>query len=131
MGWKRVIKYNVKEYVEVVGRGREVRRRLGVKGVEVEKVAWVLGREGVDVDEDVDDEGEKEVDGEVEKGGEEVGEAQNGEDEEEVVTKKKTKKDNKDATVQRVKKGVKRKTEDPKDVVPEGVRRSSRGKVGT
>lgn len=48
-GWKRVIKYNLKEYAEVFGRVQELRRRLGVRAVDAERVAWVLGKEGVDV----------------------------------------------------------------------------------
>ncbi|OAG07470.1 uncharacterized protein CC84DRAFT_1089392 [Paraphaeosphaeria sporulosa] len=51
-GWKRGIKYNVKEYAEVVERFGELRGRLGVRGVDAERVAWVLGRRGVDLNED-------------------------------------------------------------------------------
>ena len=59
-GWDRVIKYTVKEYKEVVERMGEVRERLGVKAVDVEKVAYVLGQEGADVG----GEGEEEEEGE-------------------------------------------------------------------
>ncbi|KAF2467134.1 uncharacterized protein BDR25DRAFT_395579 [Lindgomyces ingoldianus] len=48
-GWKRKIAYSVKEYVGLVERVRRVRERLGVGAGDVEKVAWVLGREGADV----------------------------------------------------------------------------------
>jgi hypothetical protein len=48
-GWKTGIKYNVKEYREVVERVGLLRKRLGVRAVDAEKVAWVLGKEGVDV----------------------------------------------------------------------------------
>jgi hypothetical protein len=48
--WKRGIKYNVKEYVGVVEKVRELRKRLGVRAEEVERVAWVLGKEGVSLD---------------------------------------------------------------------------------
>jgi hypothetical protein len=55
-GWQRKIKYNVNEYEVIVKKVEELRRRLGggeVEAVRVEKVAWVLGKEGVDVgDED-------------------------------------------------------------------------------
>lgn len=58
-GWKRGIKYTAKEYVMVVEKVMEIRRRLGMKhiqAVHVEKVAWVLGKEGIDVDNGEDDE---------------------------------------------------------------------------
>ncbi|KAF2269240.1 hypothetical protein CC78DRAFT_529465 [Lojkania enalia] len=48
-GWKRVIKYNVKEYGDIVNRIKIVRTGLGVSAEDVEKVAWVLGKESVDV----------------------------------------------------------------------------------
>ncbi|KAH7380018.1 hypothetical protein BKA66DRAFT_465541 [Pyrenochaeta sp. MPI-SDFR-AT-0127] len=48
-GWKRGIKYNVKEYAELVERVKGLRKRLNVRAVDIERVAWVLGREGVDV----------------------------------------------------------------------------------
>ncbi|KAL5408519.1 hypothetical protein PMIN03_006486 [Paraphaeosphaeria minitans] len=50
-GWKRGIKYTVKECEEVADRFGELRARLGVQAVEAERVAWVLGRRGVDLDE--------------------------------------------------------------------------------
>jgi hypothetical protein len=59
-GWQRKIKYNVKEYEVIVKKVEELRRRLGegdVEAVQVEKVAYVLGKEGVDVGgEEVDEE---------------------------------------------------------------------------
>ncbi|KAI8934440.1 hypothetical protein NX059_009172 [Plenodomus lindquistii] len=71
-GWKRGIKYTAKEYGMLVERVAELRGRLGegVQAVEVERVAWVLGREGVDVDggEGDGEEGSAEVE-EAEKGG--------------------------------------------------------------
>ncbi|ORX98541.1 hypothetical protein BCR34DRAFT_496052 [Clohesyomyces aquaticus] len=48
-GWKRKIKYDIKEYAELAERIREVRKRLDVSAVEMERVAWVLGRNGVDM----------------------------------------------------------------------------------
>jgi hypothetical protein len=51
-GWKRKIGYTVKEYKELFEKVWEIRERLGVNAVEVEKVAWVLGRKGVDLDTD-------------------------------------------------------------------------------
>lgn len=53
-GWKRAIKYNVKEYAEVVERVKALRKRLNIRAIDAERVAWVLGKENVDVD--IDDE---------------------------------------------------------------------------
>lgn len=47
--WKRKIKYNLKEYEELVKKVADLVGRLGVRAVDCEKVAWVLGKEGVDV----------------------------------------------------------------------------------
>ena len=67
-GWGRVIKYTVKEYKGVVERVGEVRERLGVRAVDVEKVAYVLGVEGADVGGEGEEEGEcEEVTGENEE----------------------------------------------------------------
>ena len=55
-GWDRVIKYTVKEYKEVVERVGEVRERLGVRALDVEKVAYVLGQEGAYIDVEVEEE---------------------------------------------------------------------------
>lgn len=48
-GWDRVIKYNVKEYKEILVRVGAMRERLGVSAVDVEKVAYVLGSDRADV----------------------------------------------------------------------------------
>jgi hypothetical protein len=49
----------------------EVRKRLGVGAAEVEKVAWVLGKEGVNCEDEVGEEvGEEEVDEAKEEEGE-------------------------------------------------------------
>ncbi|KAF9693879.1 hypothetical protein EKO04_008294 [Ascochyta lentis] len=55
-GWKRKIKYNHAEYKELVQGVRALRRRLGVSAIEVERVGFVLGREGGDVDVDINGE---------------------------------------------------------------------------
>lgn len=49
--WKKKIKYNVAEYRDVVKKVGELRKRLGeeVRAVDAERVAWVLGKEGIDV----------------------------------------------------------------------------------
>lgn len=49
-GWQRKIKYNVKEYGGIVDRVGHLRDRLGVRAVEAEQVAYVLGKEMADVD---------------------------------------------------------------------------------
>ncbi|KAH7389502.1 hypothetical protein DE146DRAFT_758811 [Phaeosphaeria sp. MPI-PUGE-AT-0046c] len=49
-GWQRKIKYNAKEYEMVLAKVNELVERLNVKAVDAEKVAWVLGKEGVDLD---------------------------------------------------------------------------------
>ncbi|CAE7193530.1 hypothetical protein CFE70_007218 [Pyrenophora teres f. teres 0-1] len=130
-GWQRKIKYNVKEYETVVQNVEKLRERLGrglgegderVKAVDVERVAWVLGKEGCDVGV---------VDG-VEEGvkthGVEVSEQAEGEkrgekaavDEDVGVKKEEEKKP-------AVKKGTKRKAADSK-IPAEGTRKSSRTK---
>lgn len=48
-GWKRVIKYTKGEYEGFVARVSVMVERLGFRADELERVAWVLGREGVDV----------------------------------------------------------------------------------
>jgi hypothetical protein len=48
-GWGRKIKYNVGEYKEVLKSVGELRERLGVRAVDAEKVAYVLGKEMADV----------------------------------------------------------------------------------
>lgn len=49
-GWGRSIKYNVTEYKEILAIVEQLRKRLDVAAVDVEKVAYVLGKEGVDVE---------------------------------------------------------------------------------
>lgn len=46
-GWRRKIKYDMKEYAQLLERVAEIRERLGVSAVEVEKCAWVLGIEAM------------------------------------------------------------------------------------
>lgn len=57
-GWQRKIKYNFKEYELLLGGVEKLRLRLNgsgqkldtvVRAVDVEKVAWVLGKDGTDV----------------------------------------------------------------------------------
>jgi hypothetical protein len=61
-GWERSIKYNVTEYKELLASVEGLRKRLDVAAVDCEKVAYVLGKERVDIDGEGDDEGEEEVD---------------------------------------------------------------------
>lgn len=57
-GWKRGIKYSVKEYEALFARVEELRKRLNIRAVDAEKVAWVLGKESVNVDADNEEEGD-------------------------------------------------------------------------
>ncbi|KAH8730085.1 hypothetical protein GQ44DRAFT_747095 [Phaeosphaeriaceae sp. PMI808] len=106
-GWQRKIKYNNKEYEALVGKVDVLVKRLGVRAVDAEKVAWVLGKEGLDVGADDEGKGEEE-DKEVklEKSMQQQGS---------VEAKPK----------QEVKKGTKRKVVESK-VPNEGTRKSSR-----
>lgn len=45
--WDRKIKYSLKEYRELVARVDELRKRIGRTALEAEKVAYVLGKQGV------------------------------------------------------------------------------------
>ena len=50
-GWDREIKYNLKEYLDLYGKVQELRERFkkdyrrGISAVEIEKVAYVLGKQ--------------------------------------------------------------------------------------
>lgn len=48
-GWKRTIKYNAKEYNELIKKVDVLVSRLGVRALDAEKVAYVLGKEGADL----------------------------------------------------------------------------------
>lgn len=52
-GWGRSIKYNVTEYREILASVENLRKRLGVTAIDAEKVAYVLGNEGVNVSDEV------------------------------------------------------------------------------
>jgi hypothetical protein len=65
--WKRGIKYSVKEYASLVEKVAELRGRLEVRAVDVERVAWVLGKEGMRL---IADEEAKEDKAVEKKGGE-------------------------------------------------------------
>jgi hypothetical protein len=126
-GWKRKIKYNSKEYLEVVSRVERLVKRLGVRAVDVERVAWVLGKEEVDVD--GEDEGEVDVHDEDEdeatKGdkGEVESKDEDGKTEVEEIEDPEESKQ-----APKPKKGVKRKAGNTKPPA-EGLRRSSRRKL--
>lgn len=119
-GWKRAIKYNNKEYGELVKRVKDGVERLQVSAVDCERVAWVLGKEGVDVVKS----GEGVVNEDVEKASKGVKKLAK---EERVVKGKRKGKE----VAKEEKKGVKRKVEAMKPAVAEGVRRSSRRKMGS
>ncbi|KAF1940860.1 hypothetical protein EJ02DRAFT_512828 [Clathrospora elynae] len=112
-GWKRGIKYSVKEYAVLVEGVKGGRKRLGEVGaVDFERVAWVLGKEGVDVS-------AIGVDGEEEEEEEE-------EQKEEKPKRKTAKKDTSDAETI-AKRGTKRKATQVK-LRAEGTRKSARTK---
>jgi hypothetical protein len=52
-GWGRSIKYNVTEYKELLASVEALRKRLDVSAVDAEKVAYVLGKENVDIDTEI------------------------------------------------------------------------------
>ncbi|KAH5165776.1 hypothetical protein HBI73_034400 [Parastagonospora nodorum] len=105
-GWQRKIKYNVKEYEMLLEKVNVLIERLGVRAVDVERVAWVLGKESVDIDAGSDGVGEEK--------------SEQDEAEEEKVTEEKTVK-------KEVKKGTKRKASEAKPPT-EGTRKSTRTK---
>ncbi|CAO2658732.1 Nn.00g064550.m01.CDS01 [Neocucurbitaria sp. VM-36] len=121
-GWGRKIKYNVKEYEQLSARVQEIVKRLGVRAVDVEKVAWVLGKDKVNVTDG--EEGERE---QSDIKGDDV------EDTKEVVKEKTSKKpakklsDDVKTNSSTSIKGTKRKAREPISPV-EGVRKSSRTK---
>jgi hypothetical protein len=49
-GWQRKIKYNIKEYEVLLKKVDTLVKRLNVQAVDAEKVAWVLGKAGIDID---------------------------------------------------------------------------------
>lgn len=59
-GWKRAIKYNAKEYEALIKNVDDLVNRLGVRAVDAEKVAYVLGKEGADIG--IEGDGERAVD---------------------------------------------------------------------
>lgn len=60
-GWLRSIKYNVTEYKEILASIEELTKRLGVKAVDAEKVAYVLGKEKVELESGVESEEDAKV----------------------------------------------------------------------
>jgi hypothetical protein len=54
-GWDRKIGYTVKEYILLAEKAAELIKRLKVTALEMEMVAYVLGKEHVDVDKAVND----------------------------------------------------------------------------
>jgi hypothetical protein len=61
-GWQRKIKYNVKEYEMLLKKVDALVKRLGVRAVDAERVAWVLGKERVDVGAESEEEAVKKED---------------------------------------------------------------------
>jgi len=121
-GWTRGIKYNKKEYEEVLRRVTELRKRLGVRADHCEKVAWVLGKEGGDlgsakteIEDSMREKREDAKDPEAEKEGKKP-----------TATAKPVPKGfTKETKAPANEKGTKRKVDEAKGA-PEGLRRSSR-----
>lgn len=105
-GWDRKIGYTMKEYQSLCKEVEKVRARLDVPVVEMEKVAWVLGREGADL------------------AGTEPGKAEKKASVDEV--KEEDEKEGKKAQAKKPAKGSKRKAEESKQA-SEPVRRSKGG----
>lgn len=105
-GWDRKIGYTMKEYQSLCKEVEKVRARLDVPAVEIEKVAWVLGRKGADL------------------AGTEHGKAEKKASVDE--DKEEEEKEGKKAQAKKPAKGSKRKAEESKQV-SEPVRRSKRG----
>lgn len=59
--WDRSIKYNVTEYKELLASVEALRKKLGVRAVDAEKVAYVLGKERVELDMVIEMEGDAET----------------------------------------------------------------------
>lgn len=73
-GWQRVIKYSAKEYEALVKRVAKLVERLDVRAVDAEKVAWVLGKEKVDLEADSENSTEAELPNGAEAGEQAQGE---------------------------------------------------------
>lgn len=131
-GWGRSIKYNVSEYKEIVATVEELRKRLGVAAVDVEKVAYVLGKEGVDVDAEMDegsgDEAEDKTAGTKIEEDDKVKKTEDEKDSKVGVVEGTEYKSKGDLASLTAKKGAKRKAEDAK-APAEGTRRSARRKA--
>lgn len=110
----------MKEYQQLLRQVEAMRARIGVSAVDVERVAWVLGREGVDI-------GAGDSIGEARSGKEEGGETKDsGKDVSTVEAKKDVSTTQGKKTQQ--KKTAKRKTVEVEPSA-EGLRRSTRRKV--
>ena len=133
-GWQRKIRYNLKEYDMLLERvkklGPRLRQELGQKdttasAMDIERVAWVLGKEGVDVgvqDDEGVDEGTQ-VDEKKEKHEDEKEKKE--EWEQDVPATKENDGDEEKVKKLAAKKGVKRKASEAKQPT-EGTRRSMR-----
>lgn len=74
-GWERKIKYNLNEYKQLLENVRALRERLGVRAVDAEKVAYVLGKEMANINGQIHEDAETE-DARVEEKKEEARDAQ-------------------------------------------------------
>ncbi|KAJ8118664.1 hypothetical protein OPT61_g404 [Boeremia exigua] len=135
-GWERKIKYNLNEYKEILATVEELRARLGVDATEAEKVAYVLGKEGLDLNRGVGEDASAALNQKVDLEGEEAAEKQTAKTKarakEEEDLKVRDSKDTRKASTSHVsndteKKGTKRKAQEQK-APAEGTRRSTRRK---
>jgi hypothetical protein len=137
-GWQRKIKYNLKEYEMLLERVNKLRPRLrnglGTRdtaacSMDVERVAWVLGKEGMDVgvqeDEGKDDGLQANEREEAAAAAAVV--AANEQDEKNVSATKESDGDEEKVKTPAEKKGTKRKASEPKQPT-EGTRKSTRTK---
>jgi peptidoglycan hydrolase CwlO-like protein len=115
-GWKRKITYTDKQYRVLFNKVLDARERLGVQAVEMEKVAWVLGRTRVDLDLDLDAGGLGAKLGELEEKHENIDHRQNWiEDEQDALGDKQADLDGKQADLD----GKQRELEDKQEELEE------------
>jgi peptidoglycan hydrolase CwlO-like protein len=115
-GWKRKIAYTDKQYRVLFNKVLDARERLGVQAVEMEKVAWVLGRTRVDLDLDLDAGGLGAKLGELEEKHENIDHRQNWiEDEQDALGDKQADLDGKQADLD----GKQRELEDKQEELEE------------
>lgn len=61
-GWPRQIAYTAKEYRRLDELATDLRKRLDVQAIDIEKVGYVLGKEAADLDSSIESREKNEVD---------------------------------------------------------------------